>query len=546
MRRLVSVVLAVAGALLVSSCGLFAEPIVPSVDELSSTDHFSQTLNTSGTYVADSGFRPEPDGFSFPNYGDDADTGPVANLGANGLVEIFGEDVCLVGAGNSCRLSSAATTWLQVVNNATEGGHCEGMAVMSQLFFNGDLDPADYGAPTTYALPFEGNVALQSEIARWFAVQITEPTASAELAPTPNDVLDLLIKTLPQPRTPENTYTLGIFKPDMSDGHAITPFAVEDRGEGIFWILVYDNNYPGETRAIAVERDRNIWSYLAATRPDLEGSVYIGTDETGSLGLTPIGPRLEAQKCPFCAGELDAEVASGGTNQFSLTGDGSLALETDFYIADAAGQRLGRAGGQLVEEIDEGQLVPLMTGVGDAAAPFINAPAALDTEVTIASALPETDLDFAMIGAGYDVLIDGINSPAGSQTKVSLKSDGSGLTYQQGPRNGPMISVAVADEDEYNFDLEVDLVEFDTDNARFRITSQEEADDLVLGSPNAAGAYAVTANVVGPDGSERTVNIPEVTLQAGEALVLELPGDGQLVATVVSDDGEPLREVPVA
>ena len=69
-------------------------------------------------------------------------------------------------------------------------------------------------------------------------------------------------------------YTIKIFNAD--GGHAITPYAVEDKGDGKFAVLVYDNNYPGITRAVEFDTNANTWSYNAATRPDLPEALYSG------------------------------------------------------------------------------------------------------------------------------------------------------------------------------------------------------------------------------------------------------------------------------
>lgn len=529
--------------MLLSGCGLLGEPRVPAIDELRSTDHLVDQIDTSGVYIADSGFRPEPNGFSFPNYGASV-TAPVANLGPTQLVELFGEEVCVTGTGAACRLSSAATTWVQTINNSTAGGHCEGMAAMSQLLYTGNQNPAAFGGDSAFSLPFDGNTDLQRQITRWFATQYTTPTQQSEIFDSPVKVLDTLIDQLPEGTEATQTYTMGIFKPDMTGGHAITPYAVEDRGDGIYWILVYDNNFPGEQRAVAVDRERNEWSYLASPNPDIDPVVYVGTDETDTLTLTPTAPRLETQECPFCSGELDGEVAENGTNQFSLTGPGSLEVDTDFYITDAADQRLGRVGGTQVKEITDGTLVTPRTGINDAPTPFINAPAALDVTVTISSEQPSTDMDFAMIGAGYDVLIDGIDSPAGATTTVSLDSTGTKVVYSQGPRTGPTISLGAADDDGYQFDIDVALEEFAEENPTVELIGDEETDSAIFGSPNVAGSYSLVFNVYAPDDSTRVLRLPTFELEPGFALNISLPGDGVVTTTIVDDEGQEVRELP--
>lgn len=533
----------VAAGLLLAGCGSGSGQSDPA--NVRSDDHLVSDPSTTGQYVADSGFRPDPDGFSFPNYGDDPG---VAGLGAAQLVELFGQQACLTPSGAACRLGSPATTWLQVMNNAAAAGHCEGMAALSQVFAAGEQSPSEYGAENTFGLPFDGNQRLQRDIARWFSTQATEPTQGSELrGKSPVEILDLLIEALPAERTPENTYTLGIFQPEFEGGHAITPYAVEDRGDGVFWIMVYDNNFPGESRALAVDRKTEAWSYLASTNPEEPEAVYVGDKHSGTLTLTALAPRLVQQECPFCRGELDDEVAESGTNQFSLTGAAAQSSDTDFYLTDAADQRLGRVTGRLVRDVPDGRIIPLSQGPGVAPAPFLEAPASLDTTVTIVSQEESTALDFAMIGAGYDVLISGVNAPDGATAQVRLAADGSRVTYSQKPVAGPNMSVAVENAEGYVFDLNLDIVRMVAEDASITIASPDETADVVVGSPT-AGRYSLSIDVVGPDDSERQLVVAEFDLASSQQVVLNFeqwrPG-GPLQADVINESGEVVGSLQV-
>ena len=93
---------------------------------------------------------------------------------------------------------------------------------------------------------------------------------------------------------------MGIYKRDRTGGHAITPYAVEDRGDGVYWIMVYDNNYPGAARAIEVNTKTDTWNYSGSTNPAEAAGKYEGDAETKTLELAPIAPRLGQQDCPFC------------------------------------------------------------------------------------------------------------------------------------------------------------------------------------------------------------------------------------------------------
>src|SRR5258708_23827977 len=96
-----------------------------------------------GKVLADSGFRPAQHGFSFENYGND--NKPV-NLTPEKVRELFGDSACKTIDNGTCVLSASSASWMDKQNKEMSGGHCEGMAVLSTLIFNGtvklhDLDP---------------------------------------------------------------------------------------------------------------------------------------------------------------------------------------------------------------------------------------------------------------------------------------------------------------------------------------------------------------------------------------------------------------------
>src|SRR5205809_72513 len=97
---------------------------------------------SSGRYVADLGFRPNVNGFSFENYGQPPDT----DLTPDDLRRLFGDGVCTTTANGKCPLTPVARTWMTEVNKAMRGGHCMGMAELSLMMYLGKVRAADFGA----------------------------------------------------------------------------------------------------------------------------------------------------------------------------------------------------------------------------------------------------------------------------------------------------------------------------------------------------------------------------------------------------------------
>jgi len=114
-----------------------------------------------------------------------------------------------------------------------------------------------------------------------------------------DEVVDELIKAFSAARHTE-VYTIALWKRNGNGGHAVTPFAIEDLGNDLFAILVYDNNYPNTTHKIIVDSNTNTWRYKTSINPNASVSGYEGDAESKTLLLTPTSFHLQTQKCPFC------------------------------------------------------------------------------------------------------------------------------------------------------------------------------------------------------------------------------------------------------
>src|SRR6516225_5664704 len=80
--------------------------------------------------VADSGFRPAPNGFTFQNYGTTLASGAVpTNLTPADVEAIFGQKVCADAAIGKCDLIPEAQAWMEQMNQAMADGHCFGFSV---------------------------------------------------------------------------------------------------------------------------------------------------------------------------------------------------------------------------------------------------------------------------------------------------------------------------------------------------------------------------------------------------------------------------------
>lgn len=422
------------------------QPTKNSLKKGGSSEGDSGSVETSGTYVASLDYVVNRDGFSFENYGGDKDK---RNLDTSDMRRLFGDDVCAVKTSDTCTLSPMAEQWMKQMNEGMAGGHCEGMATLSLLFDTGVLDINNFGASTVYGLSIDGNEKLQGEIAYWFTTQATQPTSASTIKMSPNEIVDLLEESFKTGKTDGNTYTLGIYKRDMTGGHAITPWAIEDREDGTVWILVYDNNYPGANRAIVVDKNENTWKYSASTNPSEAASEYDGDAASLNLELTPTKVRLQKQVCPFCEGESSTASVTTGTVKGSLQTYNELWVDGkgELLVTDIKGKKLGYSGGVLYREIPGANLNSIK---GSDSKNYL---LPQNTEFTFvidgAKVKGTSSTDIVMFGPGYDLGILNITLSAGRKDSGSFSAKGNSLSYTTSGEDSPEFTYGIETNESY-------------------------------------------------------------------------------------------------
>ncbi len=398
--------------------------------------------NTPGM-LADNGFRPERDGFSFENYGNSQK--PV-NLTAVEIRRLFGDRACATINGNVCILTPPGKKWLEQQSEGMDGGHCEGMAVASVLMFSKHLDVKGFGADTTFALDIQSTL-LQREIGLWFVTQFTSPTTKTTISGTPVEIVDRLIQVL-KPGSTE-TYTVGVYAPPpQRGGHAVTPYAVQDMGNNIYNVLVYDNNHPGKTRRLIVDRTKNTWELSLSTKPSEEEKPWWGNASSKSFEISPSSPRTQIQDCPFCE-ETTAESAirQQGLNteerysEIYVEGNGVLLL-----ITDPQGKRYGYANGTFFQDIPGVKHRSVKGNDSlwkDNLSPIFFVPVGMRFKLTLdgSNVAQPTESSVTFIGPGYDLAVDHIMLDPGQMDTIEFSADGTGVSYTSSGNESPDITL---------------------------------------------------------------------------------------------------------
>lgn len=363
----------------------------------------------------DLGLRTNPDGYNFPNYGgnfpfDDYD------YQYDSLIEMFGqEDVCWM-VGSVCLVKPSADLWHFFANRSMNGGHCYGMAATSSRFFNHTDDPANFqaAAGSTHAL---AQANSRTNIAYHFVFQLTEPSAAQVeqvRQNSPSSIVDDLY-TLPDPPI------LFVYRRDLRSGHAITPYAIEDQGNGTLRIYVYDNNHPNDnSRFVTVDRNANTWSYALSAI-----TTWTGDDTSDTFGYVPISFNSQPPDCPWCDTTRLAPAAPG------VTPTGQLwATAGQLLITNQIGQRIGYSGATFINEIPGAYAHPLLSGLQDAE-PAYFIPLGDPYTVTLAGqALSSTEnASVVQFGPGYAAAVREVNLSPASQDQITFAPDGTSISF---------------------------------------------------------------------------------------------------------------------
>ncbi|MFY9207931.1 MAG: hypothetical protein WAO33_02340 [Candidatus Nanopelagicales bacterium] len=268
-----------------------------------------------GTPIADSGFRPYPNGFSFLNFGSSlylnqrflgqpeplARNGkPVSpiNMDSRDMRLVFGDGVCVTGEKlnpkGPCELTESALAIVELSQEWSKVGRCYGFVTVAAGLFNGIISPAalrtgEVNAMTTLSSPTQRALS-RTVISQYFSATGTKQTSMAELIRT-------LRESLSSGRTP---YSLLIF--GQPGGHAVLPYAVLDRGNALFDIAIYDPNFPQQARALRVNVDANTWNYESPALPGNNSSLSWSSADgpSSAIWLGDVASGLTKQECPFC------------------------------------------------------------------------------------------------------------------------------------------------------------------------------------------------------------------------------------------------------
>ncbi|MFD9963633.1 hypothetical protein [Amycolatopsis sp. NPDC059020] len=507
----------------------------------SASPEAGKQYSASGPLKADTGFRPDKEGFGFQNYGNEEG---ITNLTSNEMRRLFGDKVCADAAVGKCDLTPEAQMWMEQQNAGMNGGHCYGFSVASLLWWKKTLNPADLGGKPTVELP-KDNASAQKEIAYTFVHQFMPTVLQNKVTGTPNDIVDRLLKEL-RPDNPE-TWTIGIFKRDGSGGHAVTPYAVEDKGDGTAQILIYDNNFPKTVQRIEVDRKANTWKYTTAAHPNDPAETYDGDANTNTLWMNPSNPGLQQQPFPpvppsgtGSTGSAGSAPAPGEAVEIFL--NGNPRDHGHLVITDDAGRRTGYVNGKLVNEIPGAQAMTRLAATWEEnLEPYYILPKGVPFKITLdGSALKAEDTEsVAVIGSAFDMAVEGIRLKPGEVDTITPSEKTGDLTYTPGkPQSPTLVLGATYPRSFYSFTLQ-DVAVGDNGTVKAQLPPEGGPFTVDAARAKAKGSYAVEVQRE-DDHGVRTFQRHGVALEAGATATFDYQawdGGGQTIALTRTQQG---------
>lgn len=420
------------------------------------------------------GFDPRVHGFSFANYDN---VGVMANLTATEMVRLFGARPARRPTGaRACSPPSPANGWTRPTGRWASGT-ARGWRPSRRSSSRGRwrcrrFSPARAAPPPSCA----PRRSKSAKLALWWATQVVPELIVEDCTPAAQ-TLATLERSLRA--NSGEAYSLAMWTlvgSEFEGGHAMTPVAVERPGVNQAEVLLYDNNFPGETRRLRyTDVAAGAWTYRTSQNPDAAAADYTGNDRDNPVCLRQINARLaQPARCLFCDNYASPTMVMNDPGGRGLRAPQDLA-SAPAVAAPALRARAGSASARNRRRIGSALRVSLAdaagrtmgdTGAGDGGIPGARTirltsldPGAVRAEphyvfpegapVRMAIRNDSADptmmetLDAQFFGPGYALSVEGIDLPPGQTDFVTLAPVGAGLLYETRQRDSAEVVVAI-------------------------------------------------------------------------------------------------------
>ncbi|AFY40428.1 hypothetical protein Lepto7376_4319 [[Leptolyngbya] sp. PCC 7376] len=527
-------------------------------------------------------FNPVTDGFSFTNvaltqqiketYKTDRAAQNAINTEA--MIFMFGPEVCLAGSirensTDNCVLTAAAKRWLSQNIGSMKNGVCEGIALSSLFLWLGRNDASNWDRPNTVIIPMAGlftdgkegtsrakdialtNPSLHTYTSLLFSMQslkaVYKNANTNRTSQTPSQLLTAIKNSFTTKSTfnvvSDPLYTIGIYKVDtdnkLSQGHTLLPYKIEQTGDGIAKLFVYDSNYTygndiskkqTDPNSTFIEFNGNQWSYAP---PGLK-TAYRGDKNTKNLDISLLSKRDPASgfhDCAFCrsgigAFEIDLLGSANMTvknlatnrpvdNSNTIPFKGGLDLDVPpLYVLNANGSYQISLIGKTATNIDEFFEGESYYNDTD----FLSSSDLVVTGANISIGAEELDLD---TGEKAEIFV---NSRQNNNTN-SIPTNQVEFTLQASTSGDSPAMFSALDEANTSYDILVEPIELNPNNSiLMRVDSSEQfiylADDNGKEDIYIIDLARTSLNDNNSKSSEEEI-YAEITVPADQALIFD-------------------------
>ncbi|WP_258195434.1 hypothetical protein [Rhodococcus sp. OK519] len=353
---------------------------------------------TSGTLIATSGFDVKRDGFSFENWG-----GPSPEhrrgLTPTMMQTLYGDRICARIVDGGCVLTATGEALQVDLNESAGGGHCFGFAALAGLFATEQLDK-DVHLPSGQNVYDEpASDRLDGLITRYASTQYSLPTSEASKRSSVSETLANLEAAWAR----GDSYLLGFFGPP--GGHAVTPIALRDLGNGKTGIVLYDNNFPGVEKMMVADAAADSWYYTTALNPEDRSYLFVGSPENQLL-LFDLPQTAEVHECLTCHG----------------AGDDSVLVLVKDNAENRDGTNIDWDLGVTAPGGGEVQGIEKLAMINNRQSELFRVPAGVAFELKMGNvpAGRAADIDISLYGDGWINEVDGIKLLPGATTSVTV------------------------------------------------------------------------------------------------------------------------------
>lgn len=466
-------------------------------------------------------FATEQDGFSFRNFSGRYKEGDLTLEETRAL---FGDAVCRRIRDGECIPHPKVVTWIDDINEEmNDVGHCIGFTVASSQLHQDESTVSALGAETTAAL--EREVPVLRTISQGYASFYASNVWTQEVRDkTPSEIVEALL-LLDEP------VDMGIYFPEYGrNGHSVLAHNVVEQGDGIYHILVYDSNRPGEDNIIVVDTISDTWFYAeGATNPDEPTLGYQGDAETKSLTYVPLTAYTEPLACPAEFAELCP--ANDGGDRFSVV----RIIGAGEALVDAASGQIGRLGDALVNTIPGAQLLSVRGELYSRQQPVMMVPSDEPFTLQVQSEVADEDLKISVANPDYSVVVDGLVGQPEQLEQLRFDPISQQAEFVAGGLQLPSFEFVFTQDDE---DYQVQLLNvFFEPGATLTAGFDPSSGDLRLDSSGIATEFAVLIVARLTDEEEAIFAASEVVISDEAPQALDLDGwDGVGALTVTRDD----------